>query len=136
LQELSLAEAGQLHLVRSPLVLEEVVVKAVSSLEWQAAKKQLTLLVEMPPCLPRIEADAERIGQVLRNLVSNAITHTPPGGEITIRARAINGEVLVSVEDTGEGIDEQHLPYIFERFYRVDASRSDATGGIGLGWLL
>jgi signal transduction histidine kinase len=133
LQELSLAEAGQLHLVRRPLVLEEVVVKAVSSLQLQAANKQLTLLVEMSPYLPRIEADAERVGQVLRNLVSNAITHTPPGGEITIRARAINGEVLVSVDDTGEGIDEQHLPYIFERFYRADASRSRATGGIGLG---
>jgi signal transduction histidine kinase len=133
LQELSLAEAGQMHLVRSPLALEEVVVKAVSSVQLQAAHKQLALRVEMPPCLPRVEADAERVGQVLRNLVSNAITHTPPGGEITIRARAINGEVLVSVVDTGEGIEEQHLPYIFERFYRADASRSRETGGIGLG---
>jgi signal transduction histidine kinase len=133
LQELSLAEAGQLHLVRRPLALEEVVVKSVSSLQLQAAHKQLALRVEMPPCLPRVEADAERVGQVLRNLVSNAITHTPPGGEITIRARAINGEVLVSVDDSGEGIEEQHLPYIFERFYRADASRSRATGGIGLG---
>src|SRR6266853_1809425 len=133
LQELSLAEAGQLHLVRRPLALEEVIVKAVSSLQLQASNKQLALRVEMSPCLPRVEADAERVGQVLRNLVSNAITHTPPGGEITIRARAINGEVLVSVDDTGEGIDEQHLPYIFERFYRTDASRSRATGGTGLG---
>jgi len=133
LQELSLAEAGQLHLARRPLALEEVVVKAVSSLQLQAEQKQLTLRVEMPPCLPRVEADAERVGQVLRNLVSNAITHTLPGGEIAIRARAINGEVLVSVDDTGEGIEEQHLPYIFERFYRADASRSRATGGIGLG---
>ena len=133
LQELSLAEAGQLHLVRRPLALEEVIIKAVSSLQLQATNKQLALRVEMSPCLPRVEADAERVGQVLRNLVSNAITHTPTGGEITIRARAINGEVLVSVDDTGEGIDEQHLPYIFERFYRTDASRSRATGGTGLG---
>ena len=133
LQELSLAEAGQLHLVRRPLALEEVIVKAVSSLQLQATNKQLALRVEMSPCLPRVEADAERVGQVLRNLVSNAITHTPPGGEIRIRARSINGEVLVSVDDTGEGIDEQHLPYIFERFYRTDASRSRATGGTGLG---
>ena len=133
LQELSLAEAGQLHLVRRPLALEEVIVKAVSSLQLQATNKQLALRVEMSPCLPRVEADAERVGQVLRNLVSNAITHTPPGGEIRIRARSINGEVLVSVDDTGEGIDEQHLPCIFERFYRTDASRSRATGGTGLG---
>jgi signal transduction histidine kinase len=133
LQDLSLAEAGQLHLVRRPLALEEVIVKAVSSLQLQAANKQLALCVEMSPCLPRVEADAERVGQVLRNLVSNAITHTPPGGEIRIRARSLNGEVLVSVDDTGEGIEERHLPYIFERFYRADASRSRATGGIGLG---
>jgi signal transduction histidine kinase len=133
LQELSLAEAGQLHLVRRPLALEEVIVKAVSSLQLQAANKQLALRVEMSPCLPRAEADAERVGQVLRNLIGNAITHTPPGGEIMIRARSINQEVLVSVDDTGEGIEEQHLPYIFERFYRADASRSRATGGIGLG---
>jgi signal transduction histidine kinase len=132
LQELSLAEAGQLHLVRRPLALEEVIVKAVSSLQLQATNKQLALRAEMSPCLPRVEADAERVGQVLRNLVSNAITHTPPGGEMTIRSRAINGEVLVSVDDTGEGIDAQHLPYIFERFYRTDASRSRATGGTGL----
>jgi signal transduction histidine kinase len=133
LQELSLAEAGQMHLVRRPLALEEVIVKAVSSLQLQATNKQLALRVEMSPCLPRVEADAERVGQVLRNLVSNAITHTPPGGEIRIRARSINGEVLISVDDTGEGIEEQHLPYIFERFYRADASRSRATGGTGLG---
>jgi signal transduction histidine kinase len=133
LQELSLAEAGQLHLACRPLALEEVIVKAVSSLQLLAEQKQLALIVDMPPCLPKVEADAERIGQVLRNLVSNAITHTPPGGEITIHARAINGEVLVSVNDTGEGIEEQHLPYIFERFYRADASRSRATGGTGLG---
>jgi signal transduction histidine kinase len=133
LQELSLAEAGQLHLVSRPLALEDIIFKAVSSLQLQVEQKQLALLVDMPPCLPKVEADAERIGQVLRNLVSNAITHTPPGGEISIHTRAINGEVLVSVDDTGEGIEEQHLPYIFERFYRTDASRSRATGGTGLG---
>jgi signal transduction histidine kinase len=133
LQELSLAEAGQLHLVRGPLALEEVIIKAVSSLQLQAANKQLALRVDIPPCLPRVEADAERVGQVLRNLVSNAITHTPAGGEIIISVHANDGEVLVSVQDSGEGIEEQHLPYIFERFYRADASRSRATGGTGLG---
>lgn len=133
LQELSLAEAGQLRLARVPLFLDEIIVKAVSALLLQAEKKQLTLHVEIPSCLPKVEADAERIGQVLRNLISNAITHTPPGGEITINARANDGEVLVCVQDSGEGIEARHLPYIFERFYRTDASRSRATGGSGLG---
>jgi len=133
LQELSLAEAGQLYLVRKPLALEEIIVKAVSSLQFQANSKQIWLQVDIPPHLPGVLADAERAGQILRNLLSNAITHTPPGGEITVSARASHDEVLVSVQDTGEGIEEEHLPNVFERFYRTDASRSRATGGSGLG---
>lgn len=133
LQELSLAEAGQLYLVRKPLMLEEVIAKAVSSLQLQATSKQLLLLVDVPPHLPKVMADAERTGQILRNLLNNAITHTPPGGEITVRARIGHDEVMVSVQDTGEGITEEHLPNIFERFYRADASRSRTTGGSGLG---
>jgi signal transduction histidine kinase len=133
LQELSLAEAGQLYLVRKPLVLEEIIVKAVSSLQFQANSKQIWLQVDIPPYLPGVLADAERAGQILRNLLSNAITHTPPGGEITVSARASHDEVLVSVQDSGEGIEEEHLPNVFERFYRTDASRSRATGGSGLG---
>ncbi len=83
--------------------------------------------------LPLIEADPERLGQILRNLLSNAITHTPRGGEINVRAYATDDEVRVSVHDNGEGIPAEHLPYLFERFYRVDPSRARATGGTGLG---
>jgi signal transduction histidine kinase len=133
LQELSLAEAGQLYLVRKPSVLEEIIAKAVSSLQLQATSKQLLLFVDVPPHLPKVVADAERTGQILRNLLNNAITHTPPGGEITVRARASYDEVVISVQDTGVGIQAEHLPNIFERFYRADASRSRATGGSGLG---
>ena len=133
LQELTLAEAGQLYLLRKPSVLEEIIARAVSSLQLQASSKQLLLLVDMPPHLPKVMADAERTGQILRNLLNNAIIHTPPGGEITVRARTNYDEVVVSVQDTGEGIAEEHLPNIFERFYRADASRSRATGGSGLG---
>lgn len=133
LQELSLAEAGQLYLMRKPAALEEIITKAVSSLQLQATSKQLLLLVDIPPHLPKVLADAERAGQILRNLLNNAITHTPPGGEITVRARANYDEIAISVQDTGEGMEEEHLPNIFERFYRADASRSRATGGSGLG---
>jgi len=133
LQELSLAEAGQLYLIRKPSALEEIITRAVSSVQMQASSKQLLLFIDMPPHLPKVMADAERTGQILRNLLNNAITHTPPGGEITVRARANYDEVAVSVQDTGEGIEEEHLPNIFERFYRADASRSRATGGSGLG---
>jgi signal transduction histidine kinase len=133
LQELSLAEAGQLCLVRRPISLEEITVKAVQALHMQAASKQLSIQVHLPRDLPLIEADPERLGQILRNLLSNAITHTPAGGEINVRAYATGSEVRVSVQDTGEGIPAQHLPYVFERFYRADSSRARATGGTGLG---
>ncbi|HLL80726.1 MAG TPA: ATP-binding protein [Ktedonobacteraceae bacterium] len=133
LQELSLAEARQLHLSLKAVCLDEIIAKAVSALQLQAEQKQLILRVELPSNLPRVYADVERVGQVLRNLLSNAITHTPPGGIITASARMQGDEALVSVQDSGVGIEEQHLPYIFERFYRVDASRARSTGGSGLG---
>ena len=74
-----------------------------------------------------------RVGQVLRNLLNNGVAHTPSGGEITVSARAMDQEVAVSVRDTGSGIAPEHLPYVFDRFYRADKSRARQTGGAGLG---
>jgi signal transduction histidine kinase len=133
LQELSLAEAGQLCLICRPLALEEIIVKAAHALQLQAESKQIAIHIDIPPGLPKIEADPERVGQMLRNLLSNALTHTPVGGEIFVNAWVDGDEVRVSVQDSGEGIAAEHLPNIFERFYRADASRARATGGTGLG---
>lgn len=81
-----------------------------------------------------IQADADRLKQVLLNLLDNAIKHTPDGGQVRIEAvRSYNNYVRISVSDTGVGIPEKDLPYVFERFYRVDKSRSRANGGSGLG---
>ncbi len=133
LQDLSLAEAGQLHLARQPISLEEVVGQAVQIVQPQLASKNLALRVHIPPDLPRVEADQERVAQILRNLLSNAILHTASGGEISITASVIETLVKISVRDTGVGIAPEHLPYLFERFYRADPSRARATGGTGLG---
>lgn len=133
LQELALAEAGQLNLVRQPVNIQEVVEKAAQSLKAQADEKDVTVVIVLPDDLPLVEADAERLGQVLRNLLKNAILNTPSGGEITIQARTVDAQVEVSVEDNGLGISAEHLPYVFERFYRVDQSRARTTGGAGLG---
>lgn len=133
LQELSLAEAGQIRLERHPIAVDECILKAVQMLQLQAAAKQLALRVDLPVHLPRVEADPERVGQVLRNLLGNAITHTPAEGEIVVSAAADKHKITISVRDNGYGIEARHLPSIFERFYRVDPSRSRATGGSGLG---
>jgi signal transduction histidine kinase len=133
LQELAMAEAGQLKLVCQPVDLQAVIDKSVQSLNSLALEKEIDLTLNLPEDLPLVEADAERMGQVLRNLLENAIVNTPPGGAIRIQARTIDSQVEVSVQDNGTGISAEHLPYVFERFYRVDQSRARETGGAGLG---
>ena len=133
LQELSLAEAGQLPLALRPIELVEVVSQTVQIVQPQLEHTHLTLQVSIPPDLPLICADPERVTQILRNLLHNAITHTSSPGEISISASRSQTWVHISVQDTGTGIAPEHLPYLFERFYRADPSRSRATGGTGLG---
>jgi len=133
LQELALAEAGQIRLERGPVAPADLVNRATDAARAQAVAQGISLRADLPDDLPLVEADPQRIEQVLGNLLSNALTHTPSGGEVVVTARARGGKVAVSVSDTGEGIAPEHLPYIFERFYRADRSRSRATGGTGLG---
>lgn len=133
LQELALAEAGQLKLVCEPVNMNSVIDKAVQSLNSQANEKEIDLVADLPDDLPLVQADAERLGQVVRNILKNAIANTPPGGKITIQARNVDSQVEVSIQDNGMGISAEHLPYVFERFYRVDQSRARDTGGAGLG---
>jgi len=133
LQELSLAEAGELTLVRQAEDLVGLVRQVVAAIEGNVSAKGLSLTVEIPEKLPPVNIDSHRIGQVLRNLLENAIAHTGAGGTVTVAARQHEGVVVVSVTDTGEGIPPEDLPNIFERFYRVDKSRARATGGSGLG---
>jgi two-component system sensor histidine kinase BaeS len=85
--------------------------------------------------LPSVVADADRVVQILINLMSNALRHTPPMGRVTVGAGIVGGEVVFEVADTGEGLPPEHLPHVFERFYRVDNSRSrdEAGGGSGVG---
>jgi len=133
LQELALAEAGRLELERQSVAPADLVNRAMEAARAQAAASGITLQVDLPADLSLVDVDPQRIGQVLGNLLSNALTHTPSGGEVVVAAQARESEVELSVSDTGEGILPEHLPYIFERFYRADKSRSRATGGTGLG---
>ncbi len=133
LQELAMAEAGQLRIVCEPLPVTGVVEQAAGAFSAQAASKGVALQTAIPADLPALHADAERCGQILRNLLANALAHTPAGGRIEVRAQVAGEQVEISVTDSGEGIAPEHLPNIFERFYRVDSARARATGGAGLG---
>jgi signal transduction histidine kinase len=132
LQDLSLAEAGHLKLERQPVALADIVDRAVEAVRPRVEAERVTVQVDLPEDL-LVDVDPQRMGQVLRNLLENALTHTPPGGEIAIVGHVEGQWVEVSVRDTGSGIAAEDLPYVFERFYRADKSRSRATGGAGLG---
>ena len=99
----------------------------------EAAAGELTLSVELPPDLPAVLVDADRVRQVIANLLHNAIKFTPPGGRVTLSAAAEGDEVIVEVRDTGIGIAKTDLPRVFERFYKGDRARTRGRGGTGLG---
>ena len=131
LQDLALADAGQLALDRRPVQVEEVLRRAVAA--TQNLSSGAPIVLSAAADLPAIDADPNRLEQVFRNLLSNARTHTPTSGRIEVDARAVDGGLAVTVADTGSGIGSEHLPHVFDRFYRVDRSRTRATGGAGLG---
>jgi len=133
LQELALAEAGQLPLNQRPIALPIIVEQAVAAARPEANAKGLRIHVNLATDLPTLDADPQRIGQVLRNLLRNAIQHTADGGEIEITAVRYGDEIKINVRDNGEGIAGEHLPHLFDRFYRADPSRARTTGGTGLG---
>ncbi len=133
LQELSLAEAGELKLVYQAEDIATLVKQTATPWEPQATAKEISLSLDLPDRLPSVNIAWQRIRQVLHNLLENAVAHTGRGGKITISAARKGDWVEIGVADTGEGIPAEDLPNIFERFYRVDKSRARATGGSGLG---
>ena len=132
LQELALAESGQLPLHRGPVHVAEAVHSALAAMRPLAEARGIALEAAVPSDAI-VEADRERLAQVLRNLLANALTHSPDGGRIAVTASAERGHVAIEVADSGAGIPAEHLPHVFDRFYRADPSRARATGGSGLG---
>lgn len=133
LQELSLAEAGQLRLYQQRVEMPTLLETAVSSFKLVAQEKEIALQTASQPTLPAVFADPERVAQIVRNLLHNALTHTPAGGEVALQLAQKGHEVEVAVYNSGEAIPPEHLPHLFDRFYRADKSRTRSTGGTGLG---
>jgi two-component system sensor histidine kinase BaeS len=133
LRTLSLAESGQLKYHFNTLDLNKLASRLIEAMQTQYGSKNIHLTLDSPEELPLIQADPDRLEQVVRNLLNNAFHYTPEGGNVTVKLVSDNDGITASVKDNGAGIPPESLPHIFERFYRVDQSRNRRTGGSGLG---
>jgi len=131
--QMAQVDAGGLILSREYITLSDLISDTLESFSELASRQDVTLQGSAAPGIGLVWLDPQRISRVLNNLIDNAIRHTPAGGIVTIQAVKEKNDVLVEVIDTGEGIQAEHLPYIFDRFYRGEKSRSRTTGGSGLG---
>ena len=131
LRTLSLAESGVLKLQLEMIDIDELVDEVVASFRAQAGAANVSLKVDLPPNLAAVEVDPTRLREVLVNLLANALRYTPSSGEIEIRAWEQAGDpskLMISVQDSGPGIDPKDLPHIFERFYKTDDSQGSGLG--------
>jgi len=133
LRTLANAEAGNLFLDCTDLDLRELTQRQVATFQYRALTQDTDLTLVAGEALPLVQGDEQRLGQVLANLLDNALRHTPAGGSVRVHISKVNAGVQLAVTDNGEGIAAADLPYVFERFYRADRSRSRETGGSGLG---
>jgi two-component system phosphate regulon sensor histidine kinase PhoR len=130
--DLSRIESGQVALELRPIPPEKLLQSSAERMRLQAERAGLSLRVECPAALPKVQGDPVRLEQVLVNLIHNAVKFTPPGGEIVLSACTQGETVVFSVRDTGVGIPADDLPRIFERFYKADRARSGSGTGLGL----
>lgn len=133
LLELSRIESGQAVLRAGPVDLRSCVDRVLLTLEPGAVDRKIRLMVSIPPSFPSLFVDPSALETILRNLIDNAVKYVNEGGRVEVRGRLQDGMAHVEVADSGPGIPEEHLSRLFERFYRVDPSRSKAQGGTGLG---
>ena len=133
LQDLSRIEESDVTLHIRPIIVSDIVAGVIQKMRPQFEAKGVALSAAVPDRLERVLADHDRMQQVLLNLVDNALHYTPPGGMVRVEAASAGDAVRLDVTDSGIGIAPEHLPHIFERFYRVDKSRSRAAGGAGIG---
>jgi signal transduction histidine kinase len=133
LRTLSLSEAGELSLTRQTTRPDLLIKRAIKAHFPKAKSLKISLHADAQPKLPSLDVDPDRIAQVIGNLLDNSLRFTPPGGEVNLSARSTPEGVEFRVQDTGTGILEADLPYVFDRFYRADKSRHRQENGSGLG---
>ncbi len=133
IQHLSRIESGQFSLDFQPVDVQQLAQRVLSQLAVQAQSKQIDLRLDRGSGPVLVQADADRAAQILINLIGNAIRYTPEGGLVRVSVLENGRFAEVTVQDNGIGIPAESLPYLFERFYRVDQSRARASGGSGIG---
>ena len=133
LRILSRADAGELTIELQPIQLDVLLKQTARAYRPTASSHEVDIQVRLEPDLPEIQADPDRMAQVLGNLVSNALQHSPQGSRIQLSAARIGETVQISLADQGEGVPSEDLERIFDRFYRTDAARDRDRGGSGLG---
>jgi signal transduction histidine kinase len=133
LLDLAQIESGNLLSRSGPVELPPVVEEVFAVLQPSAEQRSVTLKRSLPPDLPKVVGDRDRLVQVFLNLVDNALRYTPPGGTVEVGGSASDGRLRLYVRDTGRGIEPEHLPRLFDRFYRVERARTAREGGSGLG---
>jgi signal transduction histidine kinase len=126
-------EAGTFHIVRQEADLGALVRGEVASMMPLAQRGQLTLSCRLPDAPVRARIDPQRVGQVLLNLVGNALKFTKAGGRVDVELAVREAEAVITVRDTGIGVQDEHLPRLFDKFYQVDPSSTREYGGAGLG---
>jgi two-component system sensor histidine kinase BaeS len=133
LRTLELADAGQLALEKSEADLAKLLQRVAARFSARAESCSAKIEIQTPGPLPSVQADLQRLEQILGNLVDNALRHTPEGGTVRLGAGVDSGAVAINVEDSGPGIPAESIKRIFERFYRLDSGRARIEGGSGLG---
>jgi histidine kinase len=133
LQELSRVESNAVPLEMKPSQISSLIESVIQRMRPQFEEMGVSIIIEIPTSLPFVLIDEDRLAQVLINIIGNSLQYTPENGEVAIRVKQSGKFVEVSVQDDGIGIDVEHLPHLFTRFYRVDKSRSRARGGSGIG---
>ncbi|MEW5867078.1 MAG: two-component system histidine kinase PnpS, partial [Bacillota bacterium] len=133
LLELSSLESKGSEIRKSPVALRSVVDAALGVIQDKAEARNIRIDVEIEPDFPRVPGDEDLLVQVFVNLLDNAVKYTQEGGSVKVSASRDDGTTRVDVSDTGIGIAPEHLPRVFERFYRIDKARSRQLGGTGLG---
>ena len=131
--EMSQIDAGGIKMDLEPGYIADLVSDSLERFSELARQKNIRLEGKISPEIDLVQMDEKRIGRVLANLIANALRHTAPGGIVKVAVQRVENNLHVSIEDSGEGIRPEDLPFVFEQFYRGEKSRNRSTGGAGLG---